>query len=147
MAIDPKKLIFVQPPNAANAPTTAYVDRQNGVCVQVWYDTYGCDDTPWENTLRVAVKHTCGKTPKQAESRGYSKPITWDDLQAIKDHFWPERIAIEIYPPHDAIVDVADMRWMWVLPHGAVLPFNLQSSSTERLTSESQSEASQSGPS
>lgn len=71
----------------------------------------------------------------QFTSRGYSLPITWDDMQAIKDHFWPERIAMEIYPPHDSIVDVADMRWMWVLPAGACLPFNLQSSSLEILTS------------
>ena len=28
-----------------------------------------------------------------------------------------------------------DMRWMWVLPKGAVLPFNLQGSCPERLES------------
>jgi hypothetical protein len=117
-------------------PSQAYVDRKNGVCVQVWDNaTPGCDGTPWAGTLRVAVKHTRAKTPDQAMRRGFAKPVSWDDMQAIKDHFWPDRIAIEIYPPKDKIVDVADMRWMWVLPKGAALPFNLQSSSQNRLQS------------
>ena len=117
-------------------PTKAYVDRENGVCVQVWENkTPGCDGTPWTGTLRVAVKHTRAKKPSQAMRRGFALPVTWDDMQAIKDHFWPDRIAIEIYPPKDKIVDVADMRWMWVLPKGAALPFNLQSSSQNRLQS------------
>jgi hypothetical protein len=119
-----------------NGPSRAYVDRPNGWCVQVYDNaTPGCDGTPWEGTLRVSVKHTRAKTPQNAAKRGYDLPITWDDLQTIKDHFWPERIAVEVFPPNDSIVDVADMRWLWVLPPGAVLPFNLQSSSIERLVS------------
>jgi hypothetical protein len=138
--IDPSRLedvsgeIFFIP--AQNAPTKAYVDRERGVVVQVWEDgTPGYDGTPWEGTYRVAIKHTRANNPSQHGKRGFAKPVTWDDMQAIKDHFWPERIAIEIYPPHDKIVDVADMRWMWVLPKGAVLPFNLQGSCPERLES------------
>lgn len=117
-------------------PTIAYVDRRNGVVVQIWENaTPGCKGTPWDGTLRVSVKHTSANNPSQVTSRGFAKPITWDDMQAIKDRFWHERIAIEIYPPRDKIVDVADMRWMWVLPKGAVLPFNLQSGNPERLES------------
>ena len=74
----------------------------------------------------MSVKHTKAKTPKQFTDRRLTKPITWDDMQAIKDRFWPDRIAIEIYPPRESIVNQADMRWMWVLPKGAILPFNLQ---------------------
>lgn len=141
--IDPKRLIDITAESSRLAkqaqfhpPCKAYADRANGVVVQVWDDaTPGCKGTPWEGTLRVAIKHTRAKTPQQARGRGFDLPVTWNDMQAIKDHFWPERIAIEIFPPHDAIVDVADMRWMWVLPKGAVLPFNLQSSSLERLES------------
>lgn len=117
-------------------PSSAYVDRKNGWCVQIWDDaTPGCDGTPWAGTLRVAVKHTGAKTLENSLKRGYGLPITWDDLQAIKDRFWPERIAIEVYPPRESIVDVADMRWLWVLPAGACLPFNLQTSSIEMLVS------------
>jgi len=136
--IDPKRLVDLTKEYSQHplCPTIAYADRERGVVVQVWDNaTPGCIGTPWEGTLRVAIKHTRAKTPQQATGRGYALPITWDDMQAIKDHFWPERIALEIFPPHDQIVDVADMRWMWVLPKGAVLPFNLQSTSLERLES------------
>lgn len=136
--IDPKRLVDVTKESAhfPFAPPLAYADRARGLVVQVWDNaTPGCEGTPWEGTLRVAIKHTRAKNPEQARKRGYALPITWDDMQAIKDHFWPERIALEIFPPRDSIVDVADMRWMWVLPKGAVLPFNLQSGSLERLVS------------
>lgn len=136
--IDPKRLVDLthEFANHPLCPTIAYADRKRGVVVQVWDNaTPGCQGTPWEGTLRVSIKHTRAKSPAQAMARGYALPITWDDMQAIKDHFWPERIAIEIFPPNDSIVDVADMRWMWVLPKGAVLPFNLQSGSLERLES------------
>ena len=129
MAIDPAKLVKVEGvmANVPGHPDIAYVDRKNGVCVQVWGNaTPACNGTPWEGTLRVAIKHTSAKKPSQAGKRGYDKPVTWNDMQAIKDHFWPERIAVEVFPPRDKIVDVADMRWMWVLPKGAMLPFNLQ---------------------
>lgn len=140
--IDPKRLISIShqikdyPGSLASPPTDAYVDRANGVCVQIWEDaTPGCDGTPWEGTLRVAIKHTRSTNPENAVKRGYGIPITWDEIQAIKDHFWPDRIAVEVYPPKDAVVDVAEMRWIWVLPKGAILPFNLQSASMERLVS------------
>lgn len=105
----------------------AYVDRERGWVIQAYKSGMeGCDGTPWEGTLRVSVKHTNARTPRENEKRSSGIPITWDELQAIKDHFWPGQIAMEIYPPHNCIVDVAEMRWLWVLPPGAVLPFNLQ---------------------
>jgi hypothetical protein len=135
--IDPLRLVDVSDMSTdPDGPQRAFVDRPRGVVVQVWNNaTPGCDGTPWEGTLRVAVKHTSGRTPAQATSRDHSIPITWDELQAIKDHFWPNRIAVEIYPPMDSVVNVADLRWLWVLPLGAVLPFNLNDSSPERLMS------------
>jgi len=136
--IDPKRLINVSHEGVGlpGAPDAAYVDRENGVCVQIWLnETPGCKGTPWQGTLRVAVKHTRATSVAQIHQRGLAKPIEWDDMQAIKDHFWPERIAVEVYPPRDKIVDVADMRWMWVLPIGAMLPFNLQATSVDRLVS------------
>ena len=135
--IDPRRLVEVSDGvSHPSAPRWAYVDLARGVVVQVWDNaTTGCDGTPWEGTLRVAVKHSSGRTPKQVQGRDHSIPITWDELQAIKDHFWPGRIAIEVYPPKESIVNVADLRWLWVLPPGAMLPFNLQDKSTNILKS------------
>lgn len=137
--IDPTRLRLVpkdEMPTWGHVPDCAYVDRENGVVVQVWGNaTPGCDVTPWQGTLRVAVKHTNATTREGVLDRGTTKPIEWDDMQAIKDYFWPERIGLEVFPPHEKIVDVADLRWLWVLPKGAVLPFNIQLGSYDRLES------------
>lgn len=136
-SIDPTRLVDVSGtiPHP-EAPDKCFVDRANGVVVQVWENaTPGCIGTPWDGTLRVAVKHTAAKHLAQFDNPRMTKPITWDDMQAIKDHFWPELIAIEVYPPQKCIVNHADLRWMWVLPAGTVLPFNLQAGSIDRLVS------------
>ncbi|MCA9366703.1 hypothetical protein KC887_00355 [Candidatus Kaiserbacteria bacterium] len=49
-----------------------------------------------------------------------------DDPQAIKAHFWPNRIAIEVYPRNEDIVNVANMRWIWILAEPANLPFTIK---------------------
>lgn len=134
--IDPSRLVKTPTDHLGSlAPHECYLDRAQGVCVQVWNDNHGCDGTPWEGALRVAVKHSAAKTLEEFHTTDPVHETTWDDLQAIKDHFWPDRIAVEVYPPHDAIVCVANMRWLWVLPAGAVLPFNLQAKSRNKLES------------
>ena len=111
----------------AQKPLDAYVDRVAGWVIQVFDSTEGDEvkGTPWQGYRRVSVKHSTAKTPKQFESRKYSAEITWDDLQTIKEFLFPGRIALEIYPPNDDVVNVTDMRWLWVLPRGCTLPFNL----------------------
>lgn len=45
--------------------------------------------------------------------------ISWDMLQKIKDAFaGPEAVAIEIYPPHDRVVNCVNMRHLWLLGDG-----------------------------
>ena len=42
---------------------------------------------------------------------------TWHEMQRIKDELaGMDATAIEVYPPHDQIVDGADMFHIWVLP-------------------------------
>lgn len=51
----------------------------------------------------------------------------WSDLQRIKDEIaGPDRVAIEIYPPADSVVDNANMRHIFVLPAGTFAPFSIQ---------------------
>lgn len=123
----------VRPESYTGSPDVAYVDYDRGWVVQVWEDNRGCDGTPWAGTLRVSVKHSLATTLEDFQSRESSGTITWDDLQAVKDHWWPDQIAIEIYPPHQNIVNAHDMRWLWVLPRGVALPLNLEAGSRERL--------------
>lgn len=49
--------------------------------------------------------------------------ITWDELQQIKFQCgFGDREAVEIYPPSDQVVNVANMRHLFVLPER--LPFS-----------------------
>ncbi len=127
--LDARRLQATPIPNLKQKtrPVEAYVDRQRGWVVQVYDDTDTCNGTPWEGALRVGVCHRDAKTLEEFNSRDSGIPITWDELQAIKDCFWKNQIALEVYPPNSKKVDAANMRWLWVLPPGSILPFNLQS--------------------
>lgn len=53
---------------------------------------------------------------------GWEENITWDALQEIKNECGFENFdAVEIYPKKSDVVNVANMRHLWVLP--APLPF------------------------
>lgn len=42
--------------------------------------------------------------------------VSWDELQGIKDQLgYQEQWAVEVYPPTSDIVNVANMRHLWVL--------------------------------
>ena len=48
--------------------------------------------------------------------------ITWDELQRLKaESGYPNETAVEVFPPERDIVNVANMRHLWVL--AAPLPF------------------------
>lgn len=43
--------------------------------------------------------------------------ITWDDLQRLKHEAgYGDRCAIEVFPPSEDVVNVANIRHLWVLP-------------------------------
>ena len=109
--------------NTTEPPIAAWVDHTNRLTVQV-FRTPAADGTPWEGSLRVGLRWF--KDGDQRAATDMQRNWTW--FQSIKDELWPERIAIEIYPPAEKIVDAAPMRWLWVLPPGASIPFNLADS-------------------
>ena len=43
--------------------------------------------------------------------------MTWDDLMKIKNQIgYGDRWAVEVYPPDGNVVNVANMRHLWILP-------------------------------
>lgn len=53
-------------------------------------------------------------------------PITWDELQRIKDELAGEdETAVEVYPAAENLVNKANLRHLWILPDGFALPFGL----------------------
>lgn len=54
-------------------------------------------------------------------------PSSWSDLQAIKNRYaGADRVAVQVFPPVDEIVDQAPMAHLWVYPPDTVLPFTLK---------------------
>lgn len=51
--------------------------------------------------------------------------ITWDDLQSLKEQAgYGDHEAVEVYPPGGAVVNVANVRHLWVFPAGIRMPFS-----------------------
>ena len=72
----------------------------------------------------VATSH--GEVRHFAVRTALSNELPWVAMQHIKDTLaGPERIAVEVCPRAQDIVDEADMYHLWVLPEGARLPFGL----------------------
>jgi hypothetical protein len=56
-------------------------------------------------------------------------PSSWSDLQRIKDEVaGPERVAVQVFPARDDLVDQANLAHLWVYPAGHRLPFGLKGS-------------------
>lgn len=60
-------------------------------------------------------------------SRKDNQPIhNWHDLQRIKNEVAGEhRVAVEVYPDVDRLVDAQHAYHLWVLPEGFELPFGI----------------------
>lgn len=110
-------------PFETQAPSVAYVDQSNRWGVQVW-DELDAVGNAFAGTLRVAFKY-CGVSGDP----GSQAPIqTWETIQQIKEHLWPGRMAVEVYPTVGQAIATDGVRWLWVLPAGAgpeLFPFSL----------------------
>lgn len=54
----------------------------------------------------------------------WAEGISWDELQAIKAACgYGSRDAVEVYPPDDDVVNISNMRHLWIFPEGERLPF------------------------
>jgi hypothetical protein len=65
-----------------------------------------------DGVVRLSItRNEIGKT------RTFVDGISWDELQDIKNQIgYADRMAIEIYPASDRVINVANMRHLWVLP-------------------------------
>lgn len=85
-------------------PDECYVSRH--FMVQVFYE----DNPDYVGLIRLSVNRT------KANASGWLENITWEELQGIKAELgYSERYAIEVYPPDKNVVNVANMRHLWVL--------------------------------
>ena len=62
-----------------------------------------------ETSTRLSINRTQRRNGKWVDL------ITWDELQEIKNAIgYGNSYAIEIYPPDDEVVNVANMRHLWI---------------------------------
>ena len=78
------------------------VQRSRNFLVQIYQEK--------NDILRLSVCRTLTRGGMWMEN------ITWDDLQNIKKECgYGDKAAVEIFPPDNQIVNVANMRHIWVL--------------------------------
>lgn len=72
--------------------------------------------------LVQVVDEPCGerlsicRTAVGQDNRNWEDKITWDELQLLKRECGRgDRWAVEIYPPEASVVNVANLRHLWVL--------------------------------
>ena len=87
--------------------------RMTKLPVRVWigcgYLVQAYDEA--DGVVRLTVNST------KHESLRWADGIRWDDLQAIKSACgYGDRDAVEVYPRTADVVNVANMRHLWILP-------------------------------
>ena len=91
-----------------------WIRKEDGVCV-----SSRLLRTDWGKVEHVTI------TRRKISADG-SGDFTWSEKQQIKDElFGKNRVAIEVYPAQDKLVDVADVYHLWVFDKNFKLPFGI----------------------
>jgi len=92
------------PDSIPDDPTRIAVFRDRDFLVQLFVSD--------ESGVRLSIN----RTQMGADKRGWADGISWDELQRIKDQCgFSDRCAVELFPPADKVVNVANMRHLWIL--------------------------------
>ena len=103
LAIHPREIVIT------GRPSRAWRSRE--------FLVQQCDETGGVIRLSVNRTHVDPSTMRWLDG------ITWDDLQRLKSEAgFGDREAVEVFPPDGNVVDVANIRHLWVLPER--LPFS-----------------------
>lgn len=83
-------------------------------------------DSIWRNkkftvmlwNVPAGKKMTISRNEWDSKSRRYVDGITWDEIMEIKRGIgFGEQNAVEFYPPDSEVVNIANVRHIWILPH------------------------------
>lgn len=103
-----------RPPILEMVPEYEWPEHYDPKRIEVWISNKYLVQVFTEDNfvLRVSV---CRTSVRQIG--GWSDGLSWDDLQDIKRQIGREdSYAIEVYPRDRDIVNVANMRHLWILP-------------------------------
>jgi len=95
------------PPQRPGAPFPIEAFRSREFLVQIFDEPSG---------LRMSVNRTALKGFRDGQPL-WRDGISWDELQRLKaEAGYADRWAVECYPPESEIVNVANLRHLWLLP-------------------------------
>jgi hypothetical protein len=108
---DNAKLPFVMTP----VPTSTWPANQDPRLVAVWrsrgFLAQVFDEK--DGITRLSIN----RTTLSAATGRWAEEIAWDDLQRIKQECgFGQQDAVEVYPADHDVVNVANMRHLWILP-------------------------------
>lgn len=109
-------------PFDSEPPCSIYIDDEKRLTIMVFRSSA---PGPFAGSLRVGIRLNERPAVNGKETPLAQILCTWSELQAVKNHYWPHRQAVEIYPERDQVINAAPLRWLWVLPAGFRLPFDL----------------------
>lgn len=97
-----------------------WIREEDGVCV-----SSRLLRTEWGKVEHVTISH-------KWLSHDGSGEFSWAEKQQIKDELFGEnRVAIEVFPKADKLVDVADVYHLWVFDKKFSMPFGIHPSEYE----------------
>lgn len=103
-----------QPATMTEVPVDLWPTAMVGVVLRFWRSQRFLAQLHPElgGILRLSVNRTTTKTGAR-----WDDGITWDELQAVKAECgFSATWAVEVFPPSEKVVDVANMRHLWLLP-------------------------------
>lgn len=72
-----------------------------------------------------AVRLSVCRTELATDGGAWKDGITWEELQTLKGEAgFGAHEAVEVYPPDTSVVNVANLRHLWVLPAGTRMRFS-----------------------
>lgn len=94
-------------PTVKPMPLNAWLSRRYMV------QLYDAANATYPALLRLSVN----RARLDARGAGWMADISWDELQTIKREIgYGHWYAVEVYPPDANVVNVANMRHLWLLP-------------------------------
>ena len=87
----------------------------NDACAHVWRSQSFLVQE-YKPTVAGVIRLSVNRTSLRGDGR-WDDGISWDELQKIKQETgYGDRFAVEVYPADDDVVNVGNLRHLWLLP-------------------------------
>lgn len=110
---------FVEIPSSEWGTRLNEANRKGDKLLKAWRNRYFLVQL-FSQTAGSTERLSIQRTEYSLRKKRFEDGITWDELQTIKSQVgFGDRCALEVYPPDDRVVNVANIRHLFLLPVGA----------------------------